>query len=258
MLTHYDVLGIAPAATPDELKSAYRRLAMRLHPDRHAQDPPAERAQREAALRRLNEAYRVLRDADRRRAYDATLRPKPSAGTPLTFIPGTNVRKPPPLWGFRSVPHEDDDEESDGLHLWATGATDLSPLGQIQPGRIHCLQAGQPWVDDRQLPHIEHLALERLDLPGAPVTNAGLRSVARLTTLRRLSLDQTDVTDAGMAALLALHDLSTLNLRRTRVSSEGVRVLLDLPNLHTVWVPWHIGHRTRRTLRQHRPDLVLV
>jgi len=250
MPTHYDVLGLGLGATRAEVKHAYRRLAMRLHPDRHGQAPAGDRQRAEDALRRLNEAYRVLRDADRRRAYDATLRP-----TPLV-IPGTTVtaRPRPMLWGFRSAPPDG----HDGLHLWATGATDLSPLRTVEPGRIHCLQAGDQWVDDAQLLHLVRLGLQVLEVPGSSVGDGGARSLGRMTSLRRLSLDQSDVTDAGMVELLTLTALESLNLRRTRVSSEGIRLLLDLPSLRAVWVPWHVGRRTRRALRQLRPDVALV
>ncbi|MGH2683886.1 MAG: DnaJ domain-containing protein, partial [Actinomycetota bacterium] len=217
---------------------------MRVHPDRHGQAPAAEKQQAEETLRRLNEAYRVLRDADRRRIYDQRLRPQ--LGPP---------RRPRPmLWGFRSAPPDG----HDGLHLWATGATDRSPLRAVEPGRIHCLHAGDHWVDDAQLIHLEGLRLQVLEMPGSSVGDRGTRSLGRMTSLRRLSLDQCDVTDAGMADLLDLRSLEALNLRRTRVSSEAIRLLLELPALRAVWVPWHVGRRTRRALRQLRPDVVLI
>lgn len=65
-MTHYDVLGIGPAAGPDEVRAAYRRAARDAHPDRHG----AGSAERMA---RVNEAWRVLGDPLRRRAYDDEL-----------------------------------------------------------------------------------------------------------------------------------------------------------------------------------------
>jgi curved DNA-binding protein CbpA len=251
VLTHYDVLGVPAGASGAELKQAYRRLAMRLHPDRRAMAPPDDRRLAEDGLRRLNEAYRVLRDPERRRAYDASL--GGPAGPP-SARPSNGRRGGPGLWGFRTLPPDG----ADGLHLWATGATDLSPLARLEPGRVHCLQAGEPWVDDAQVAHLEGIGLQALELPGSSVTDRGAASLGRMRTLRRLSLDQTDITDAGLPSLLSLHDLTSLNLRRTRVSSEGVRLLLDLPSLRTVWVPWHVAHRTRRALRRERPEVVVV
>lgn len=62
---YYDVLGVARTATPDEIKKAYRRLAMANHPDRNPGDAEAEARFKEAA-----EAYEVLSNADKRARYD--------------------------------------------------------------------------------------------------------------------------------------------------------------------------------------------
>jgi curved DNA-binding protein CbpA len=61
----YDVLGVAPTAAPEVIRAAYRVLALRHHPDRHA-----NRTVDGAAMARLNKAYDVLSCPERRRAYD--------------------------------------------------------------------------------------------------------------------------------------------------------------------------------------------
>lgn len=61
---YYEVLGVPRTATPDELKSAFRRLARQYHPDVN-KDPGAEEKFKE-----LNEAYAVLSDEQKRAAYD--------------------------------------------------------------------------------------------------------------------------------------------------------------------------------------------
>ncbi len=62
---YYDCLGVARDADAAELKKAYRKLAMQYHPDRNPDDPEAEKSFKE-----VNEAYEVLKDEDKRAAYD--------------------------------------------------------------------------------------------------------------------------------------------------------------------------------------------
>ncbi len=84
--SHYDELGVAPTATPQELKAAWRAQARQHHPDLvHSTAPEHVRRQQEERLRRLNEAFEVLSDARLRAAYDAQLqatRALEEAGTP--------------------------------------------------------------------------------------------------------------------------------------------------------------------------------
>ena len=62
---YYEVLGVSRTATDQEIKSAYRRLAVKYHPDKNPNDGSAEEKFKEAA-----EAYSVLSDAEQRRRYD--------------------------------------------------------------------------------------------------------------------------------------------------------------------------------------------
>ena len=78
--THYDTLGLERAATTEQIRRAYHAEARRWHPDRYATAPAAKAAEAEEAMRRVNEAWRILGDGPRRSAYDRRLRGAPAAG----------------------------------------------------------------------------------------------------------------------------------------------------------------------------------
>lgn len=62
---YYDVLGVARSATEAEIKKAYKKLALKLHPDRNQDDPDAE-----DKFKECSEAYQVLSDQQKRARYD--------------------------------------------------------------------------------------------------------------------------------------------------------------------------------------------
>src|SRR3977135_2732635 len=61
----YDTLGVSKSADADELKRAYRKLAMQYHPDRNSGDKTAEQK-----FKDISEAYDILKDDQKRAAYD--------------------------------------------------------------------------------------------------------------------------------------------------------------------------------------------
>ena len=65
MSNYYDLLGVNKTATPDEIKKAYRKLAIKYHPDKNPGDKSAEEKFKE-----ISEAYEVLSDEKTRREYD--------------------------------------------------------------------------------------------------------------------------------------------------------------------------------------------
>ncbi|HEX2048309.1 MAG TPA: J domain-containing protein [Acidimicrobiales bacterium] len=94
MATYYELLGVEPDASPEEIQRAYRRLARRHHPDVAPDADPEEMAA-------INGAWAVLGDPIRRRHYDAGLgRPEPTA-------------RPAPPPGSAWHPFEDDDDDLD-------------------------------------------------------------------------------------------------------------------------------------------------
>lgn len=65
---YYEVLGVGRDTSPEDIKKAYRRLAMEFHPDRV---PTERKAEAEERFKEISEAYEVLADTDKRRLYDA-------------------------------------------------------------------------------------------------------------------------------------------------------------------------------------------
>lgn len=65
MKSHYEILGLNPDASAEEIKKAYRKLSLKFHPDRNEGDNYFA-----SMFRQVNEAYSVLSDAEKRRSYD--------------------------------------------------------------------------------------------------------------------------------------------------------------------------------------------
>lgn len=67
---YYEVLGVSKNATAEELKKAYRTLAIKYHPDRHTNDPEDQKKEAEEKFKEAAEAYDVLSDPEKRQRYD--------------------------------------------------------------------------------------------------------------------------------------------------------------------------------------------
>ncbi|KAI0193279.1 hypothetical protein EV127DRAFT_13224 [Xylaria flabelliformis] len=104
---YYRILEISETATTQQIRDAYKKAALKTHPDRVASDSP-ERPSRTRKFQLVNDAYYTLSDSTRRREYDAqrglfgTRRPKPSKPA------GTSNANPP---GAFTPDYEDFDEE---------------------------------------------------------------------------------------------------------------------------------------------------
>ena len=67
---YYEVLGVAKTASADEIKSAFKKLALKWHPDRWVSCTDAEKKTAEENFKEASEAYEVLSDPDKRAKYD--------------------------------------------------------------------------------------------------------------------------------------------------------------------------------------------
>ena len=70
MPTYYEILEVSPSASEDEIKKAYRKLALKWHPDKN----PDQRSAAEERFKKVAQAWSILGDAEKRRQYDAELR----------------------------------------------------------------------------------------------------------------------------------------------------------------------------------------
>jgi curved DNA-binding protein CbpA len=94
-VSFYEVLGVDPNASGDEIRRVYLDLARRNHPDYHEGSSPDTRAAAQRRMQLINEAWATLGDAARREAYDLDLRassrtrarPDPTSGVVATDIP---------------------------------------------------------------------------------------------------------------------------------------------------------------------------
>src|SRR5712692_7818651 len=102
-MSYYDLLGVPPEATPEQIRAAYRTLVQLFHPDRLAHLKAESRLFAEERLKALNHAYEVLGDPARRAAYDYSNAPRsapasqPSAQTrPQPQPEARSPATPPP------------------------------------------------------------------------------------------------------------------------------------------------------------------
>jgi hypothetical protein len=100
-VSYYEDFGLPPNASPEQIREAYKLLVRLMHPD-HQTDPALKWAA-EGQMRRINKAYAVLSDPERRRQYDEPVHPPERAApliirTPHAVVVRTQLQMAPLLW----------------------------------------------------------------------------------------------------------------------------------------------------------------
>lgn len=183
----YAVLGVASTATQDEIKTAFRRLAAKYHPDRNAND-------RRAATRfkRVNAAYQVLSDPSKKREYDRLTQPiEDDDGPPSVRMPReeeTPKNKPSESEAPKSRPRKSNSAPKDDSSAGAAA----SSHAYVPPER-ELLRDNRVVVTDRRVmfPDNEYAFTS---LSGARMTHQGRNHYMLLTSIVTLGI-------VGMVAL---------------------------------------------------------
>jgi len=107
-VTFYEVLGVSPTASGDEIRRVYLDLARRNHPDYHEDSSPDTRAAAQRRMQLINEAWATLGDPSRRESYDLDLRLTSAAQgrpDPTSRVVANDI----PTREWRPIDGEDDD-----------------------------------------------------------------------------------------------------------------------------------------------------
>lgn len=122
---YYQVLGVNPRAATEDIRAAYKKLAVQYHPDRNPGNTAAENRFKE-----ISEAKEILLDADNRRQYDA-LR--------MQYIAQQQMRRHTPRAGVRPQPQES--SQTDGSGIFSSFFDEVFGRGRRQPRRGKNLEA---------------------------------------------------------------------------------------------------------------------
>lgn len=157
-MTHYELLGISRTASAEEIKRAYRQLAVRWHPDKNPDQSLAEEK-----FKAINEAYRILSDSALRASYDFKLNsaqrtqtpnppPRPKATTPpppsplprspyrRMIIPGIFILMLALLFGFfglQQYNHKQAEQELAEATRLLVDEDTLVALGKLNRALVH-------------------------------------------------------------------------------------------------------------------------
>jgi curved DNA-binding protein CbpA len=137
-LTYYELFGVAPSATPDDVSAAFHVFCDTFHPDRHVARPSEERSAVATIFKRGTEAYVVLSDMALRAHYDAQLAQHPSP-RPVRMSLSPLSRPPPgPSQGPKAL---HDAVRSPSARPFALRAEELLQKGDLRQAKLQLVMA---------------------------------------------------------------------------------------------------------------------
>jgi curved DNA-binding protein CbpA len=137
-LTYYELFGVAPKATADEVRNAFHVFCDTFHPDRHFARPADERHALSTIFKRGTEAYVVLSDVGLRSHYDAQLDTQP--GERRTRLSLAHLSRPPS--NRTSAPTSlDDSVRSPSARPFARRAEELLRKGDLRQAKLQLVMA---------------------------------------------------------------------------------------------------------------------
>jgi hypothetical protein len=215
--THYQVLGVGPDASAEQIRQAHRQLARVLHPDRQVEASAAERTLAERRMREVNAAWTVLSDPVRRTDYDRQLRAARTGPTTAGAASrGGSAGADPRSRRTSTAPWDADDPDAAFAAARAAEVDDDEP--ELSPGTFWLLRRG-PVVA------LLLVAVGLFFVTAYAGSGAGDDGVAPTTT--NASLDCVDVVEGRTAVRTPCRDGHDGRIMTT------VRQALDCPSKTT-------------------------
>jgi curved DNA-binding protein CbpA len=137
-LTYYELFGVAPSASPDDVHAAFHIFCDTFHPDRHVTRPSEQRSAVAAIFKRGTEAYVVLSDMALRAHYDAQLASHPSP-RPVRMSLSPLSRPPPRPSRDPTALH--DAVRSPSARPFALRAEELLQKGDLRQAKLQLVMA---------------------------------------------------------------------------------------------------------------------
>ena len=142
-LSYYELFGLSPAATVDDIRAAFHAFCDAFHPDRHLGRSPREREAVLAIFKRGTEGYLVLCDLGFRERYDAQIAGDAGQGNVAPRLNFSPHSRPPPGQGggAKGPPRLEDAVRSPSARPFARRAEELIQKGELRQAKLQLVMA---------------------------------------------------------------------------------------------------------------------